>query len=768
MKTILNIAGTELRTLFYSPIAWFLMIVFMVQCGFVYFNMLDSYARGQEMGGMSLEYMQQLTQGIFAGNGGVFWKVMDSLYLYLPLLTMGLISREFNGGTIRLLYSSPVKVKQIVFGKYLAMLVYSLLLVMVLGIFLVAGMFHIKSPDIGMLLSSAFGFFLLLCAYSSIGLFMSSLSTYQVVAAVSTFVMIGALTYIGNLWQQYDFVRDLTYFLSINGRAEKILLGLITTKDLLYFVLIVFIFLSLSILKLNFGRESKSSLYKTLRYTAVIVFALAIGYIGSRPGLVGYLDVTAAKSRTLTPNAQKILAELGEEPLKVTVYNNLLSQYAWYGLPEARNAEMNRWEPYLRFKSNISFNHVNYYDSALDDKYAASIYDGKTLKEAAERFAKNYDMKVADFVTPEAIRKEIDLRPEMNRYVMQLNYKGRNTFLRIFNDQGVFPSETEVSAAFKRLLMAKLPKVTFLTGNLERSIEKMGDREYKTLTNLYSFRYALINQGFDVDTISLETQEIPSDVSTLVIADPKRDLSPATLEKIRRYIDQGRNLIIAGEPGKQSVLNPLLDQLGVQLMPGTLVQPSKEFAPDLVLGGISPAAAAFTKNLAKAAKDSLPVTTPGATGLSYIDKGFTVTPLLSNNPAKSWIKKDKLVVDSADVAFNTASGDQKISVPLVLGLTRKVNGKEQRIVVAGDADFLNNSELGRFNIRVANFHFNTGLFSWLCNGDFPIDTSRPDSKDNRVTISTDQLERYKIFFLWILPGILVAVASILLIRRKRK
>jgi ABC-2 type transport system permease protein len=125
-------------------------------------------------------------------------------------------------------------------------------------------------------------------------------------------------------------------------------------------------------------------------------------------------------------------------------------------------------------------------------------------------------------------------------------------------------------------------------------------------------------------------------------------------------------------------------------------------------------------------------------------------------------------VDSADILFSAANGDVRKSVPTALGLTRKINGKEQRIVVTGDADFMSNVELGRNNIRVANFSFNTALFSWLSYGEFPIDTSRPDAKDKRVNVSVDQVEVFKIIFVWILPGVLLAFATILLIRRKRK
>lgn len=756
--------------MFYSPIAWFLMIVFFVQCALAYTYHLGSNARTQELGGIGLEYMTQLTERIFGAREGLFSSVMEKLYLYIPLLTMGLISREINGGTMKLLYSSPVRVRDIIFGKFLAMMIFSLMLVCIVGIFLVAGEFQIVSADTGMLFTAALGFYLLLCAYSAIGLFMSCLTTYQVVAAVATFIMIGILSYIGRLWQGIDFIRDLTYFLSLTGRTEKMLFGLLTTKDVLYFVIIIYIFLGLSIYKLKSGRESKPALVKIGRYVFILVSALLVGYVSSRPSLVGYWDVTRGKSRTLTTATQKIIKELGDEPIEVTTYVNLLENHYYYGLPESRNYDLARWEPYMRFKSNIDLKYVYYYDSAYLDTWTFKMKEneGKTLKQLADANAKNVDLKLSMFKTPEEIHKIIDLKPEYNRFVMHLKYKDRSTFLRIYDDNMVFPSETETSAAFKRLLAAKLPKIAFLTGDLERNIGKTGNREYKIITTMTTYRYALVNQGFNVDTVSLTTQDIPADISTLVIADPRSALSPETVTKIQSYIDKGGNILIAGEPGKQAILNPLLQKLGVQLMDGAIVQKSKDFSPDLVLPNISAWASTFTKPLAKQYKDSLPVSMSGATGLTYTDtSGFEVKPLLMTN-GESWIKKDKLVVDSADIVFSAANGDVMKSVPTAISLTRKINGKEQRIIVTGDADFISNAELQRFNIKNANFIFNTALFSWLAYNEFPIDTSRPDALDTRVKVTPDQVDVFKIIFVWIMPALLLAVGTVLLIRRKRK
>src|ERR1700722_15219288 len=295
MKTILKIARTELALLFYSPIAWFLLVAFLFQAGLAYTGALENFLIQQDMGGRHLQYLTFLAGKVFAPPYGIWPALVRNLYLYLPLLTMGLISRELNGGTIKLLYSSPIKVREIILGKFLAMMIYNLALVGILAIVVVCGLFNLHSPDIGLLISALIGIYILLCAYAAIGLFMSCLTSYQVVAALSTLVLLAALSYVGTMWQDIDFVRDLTYFLSISGRANHMLQGLITTNDLLYFVVIIFIFLSFSVYKLQGDRESKPAWIKAGRYVLIVVGALAIGYVTSRPGLIGYADLTATR-----------------------------------------------------------------------------------------------------------------------------------------------------------------------------------------------------------------------------------------------------------------------------------------------------------------------------------------------------------------------------------------------------------------------------------------------------------------------------------------
>ncbi len=87
------------------------------------------------------------------------------------------------------------------------------------------GVLNLRAPDYGPLLAALLGFFLLMCALTAIGTFMSSLTQYQIVSAISCFALLFVLNITGSLWQQYDFIRDLAYFVSITGRAEKMLTG---------------------------------------------------------------------------------------------------------------------------------------------------------------------------------------------------------------------------------------------------------------------------------------------------------------------------------------------------------------------------------------------------------------------------------------------------------------------------------------------------------------------------------------------------------------
>ncbi|OOG17953.1 hypothetical protein BWD42_11685 [Sphingobacterium sp. CZ-UAM] len=779
MKLIYKIALNEIRNLFYSPVAWFLGIAFWLLCAFIFTGSLSQMTNFQDISiqnNPAFEgFVQTSLTEIILLRGGLFSGVIGNLYFFLPLLTMGLISRELNNGTIKLLYSSPVKPAHIVLGKYLAIVFYCVCLLGILSIFLVISLLTIVNVDGGIVLSALLSLFLLISTYAAIGIFMSCLSTYQIVSGVATFIVIFALSAVGNLWQQYDFVRELTYFLSISGRTERMLKGLITTSDVLYFLLIIGMFLCFTYFKVKGAMESKKWTKSFAQYIAVVLVVLTLGYASSRPALIGYWDVTRNDVNTIHPNIQSLLHKFDRKsPLKVTLYINLLdNSIARGGLPEQRKQyEMYLWEGFVRFKPDIQFDYVYFYDVMPGDSTLYKQFPKKSLKEIAGLVAKIHRVDPDRFISPEELRKRIDLTPENKRLVMQLEYKGKKTFLRTFDDGLFWPDQMNIAAAFKRLQENNLPKILFTSGNLERSIYKTGEREFNYFTNDITNRAALINMGFDSDTINLDHQHISSDIACLVVADPKTMLSPVKQQKIGEYIEKGGRAVFLGEPGKQQMLNPLLSRLGVQLAAGEIVEVTPNESPDMIKPMITKEGFNLSDQFLLERR-RLAARKPVTQG-SLSMKGMVEVERTAQNDFKPFeiLKTDSLrhayntvsalVVDSVPPVFTPTKGDtRKASYTAMLGLSRKKNGQEQRILVAGDADFLS-------TIRKGAGGFSVAMFSWLDNNRLPIYVVPADPIDILFTISNKTAEIIRFSLVYIVPVLLLLIGVIVLIRRKRK
>ena len=144
MKMIYKIARTELQTLFYSPIAWLILIIFTIQSSIAFTSAIELVVNQQSLGFT----VSDLSMRIFAHpHRGTFILIQQYLYLYIPLLTMGLMSRELSSGSIKLLYSSPVTNTQIILGKYLSMVFYSLVISGMLMIFVLFTGFTVENFD---------------------------------------------------------------------------------------------------------------------------------------------------------------------------------------------------------------------------------------------------------------------------------------------------------------------------------------------------------------------------------------------------------------------------------------------------------------------------------------------------------------------------------------------------------------------------------------------------------------------------------------------
>lgn len=763
MRKIYRIARTELQTLFYSPVAWLIIVIFTFQAATLYMGGFTAGIQTQTFG----RSIDGITFGLFQHPWtGLFTAIQGYLYLYIPLLTMGLMSRELGSGSIKLLYSSPVTNTQIVLGKFLSMMIYGLALMAVLFVFVLFGAITIKDFDFPAVLTGMLGLYLLLCAYAAVGLFMSCLTSYQIVAAVLTLVMLGVLSYMKRLWQDIELVREITYWLSISGRASEFISGLLCSEDVLYFIIVVLLFLTFTIIRLQSCRQKESWIVTLGKYLGTLFVVCFFGYLSSRPALMIYYDSTATKINTLTKNSQEVISKL-RGGLTITSYANLLDvRDLWNVLPMNVKNDQQRFRQYLRFKPEIKMKYVYYYDTLSNPSFEKR-YPGLNTKQLATELIKAYRLDSNLFITPEEIRRKINLHSEGNRFVRLLEREsGEKTFLRVFDDMWHQPSEAEITAAFKRIVM-ELPQVGFLTGHGERDIKKEGDRDYNMFTWEKPFRHSLINQGFEVKEVTLD-EEIPTAVQILVIAEMRRNLSETEKFNLDTYIARGGNLLILTEPKRLEYMNPLLNKFGVNQIQGTLVHPSEGHAPDLLSFSPTKDACELIYPFAEMVNKNKVIVTPGVAGLNYQSvKEYKVTPLFTTD-SLVWNEIETTNFEDDSVTFNPKSGEIRQCYTIALALSRNTAGKEQRIVIWGDADCISNGELNRQHkgIDATNFNIIKGCFFWLSDNEVPIDVRRPEPPDNKIYMDEKGATMWKIIFTWVLPGLLILFYILLWIRRK--
>lgn len=156
----------EFKTYFLSPIGYVFIGIF-----FAMFSLLF--------------YITTVYQGAITFQYVFYYATVYSLIFIIPLLTMRMFAEERKNGTEQLLLTSPRSMANITLGKFFAavlvIVITELLTLIYFGI-----LCYFKTPDIAVVLTSMFGFLLLSMAYISFGMFVSSLTENQIIAAIVT------------------------------------------------------------------------------------------------------------------------------------------------------------------------------------------------------------------------------------------------------------------------------------------------------------------------------------------------------------------------------------------------------------------------------------------------------------------------------------------------------------------------------------------------------------------------------------------------------
>ena len=765
MKTIYKIARSELNSLFSSPIAWLVLVIFTFQVSMVFSERLIWFLRDLALGNPSPGGLTAYF--LLKGFGTpLFSGILSYLYLYFPLLTMGLMSREFNSGAIKLLYSSPITSTQIVLGKYLSMMLYGLIMIAIILVYVIFFMFVIKDFDYAVGITGLIGIYLVMCLYAAVGLFISCLTSYQVVAAIGTFAALTIMQVIGGVFQGIGFLRDMTHWITPNSHGP--IAGLINSGDVLYYLLMPCLFIVLSIMKLQFSRQSKPWYVNAAKYFALVIVFVGAGYITSRRTTVFITDLSRHEQLTLTPKSQEILDRFSGEKLTLTTYVNIFDEHmAEKVLPDKRISDMSAFSMYYRFKPDMEFKYIYYYDYRIPFKVPSENED---LEEDARKQAKVKGIGFDDLLSPEEIHQIWDLSGENNQVVRILeDGEGNWAYLRMFDDLDPYPGEQEISVALKRMKDGPI-KIGALTGHGERALNKAGDREIGGLFTNGSSRGALVNQGFDIRNVQLsEDHGIPDEIQGLLIIDPKEPFSEKELEHIRAYVASGRNLVIATDVNRSDVMDELLSDFGVKASPGVLVQPRKDFIPTNIFSYFTSSGKSISPTFEGWAYQRMPLSMTGAVALNYTEnKNYQVNPFIYTDD-KAWLELETTDFEGEALVCNEKAGEVKQKRPVGLALTREVNGKEQRVMILGDADWMTSGEFGkRRAFGTANMPLTTVMCSWMGYYKYPVYFPRPGQPDNQIDLTYQSKGLIKLVFVVIFPALILLLYFLVWFKRRGK
>lgn len=739
-RIIKRIAKTELAALFFSPIAWLLLVVFAVHIGSDLMDILREIVKIKAMG---RPITFSATAGVVLGAQGIYEVIQDSIYLYIPLLTMNLMSREYASGSDKLLYSSPVSSAEIISGKFLSMLVCSGIFTLILALPAVGVVFMVPHADITLLLSALLSMFLLIMTYCSIGLFMSSLTSYQVVAAVATLSALAFFNFVGTIGQNSPAIREITYWLSIKGRASEMVGGLICSEDVIYFIAVTAFFLILSIIRLDNHKIRRTLPGKLLRYGAAFAGLVLVAFVSSRPALRTFYDATWAKERTLSEESQKVMRQL-DGGMTITTYVNVLDEEFINYTPSQQMRDRDRFKQYTRFKPEIKMKYVYYY-SPIVDTSILNRYPGLSEEQIARELASAKGYRKGPLLKAEDLKDEIDLAGEKYGFVRVIRREsGEEARLRLFDDMLHHPGETEISAAMKKMFVDPV-KIGTVKGHGERSVTRKGDRDYSIFATNRTFRNAMINQGFDMLEVDLSQGGIPEEINILLIADPLSEYSETDLAELDKFIARGGNILALTDVGHEAASGGILSRLGIRSgetvdAEATIPAKGTQEAVDQIGG--------FFKNLIRY-KATAAVNMPGAGSLEVVDTSvFKATPLL--------------VTDSL-------AGPVKV---LAMSLSRKLDSdKEQRAIVLADADCFSNSFLqlaNRQSTTSYNFSMLPASFRWLCYGEFPVSSSRIPRKDTDISLTPTGMPLVRNIYCIAIPLLLAAAGTAVIMRRRRK
>lgn len=542
----------ELASFFSSLMGYLTIIVFLVLTGLMLwvfksdFNILD-YG--------------------FAGMDGLFL-IGPFLYLFLiPAITMRSFAEEKKNGTMELLLTKPLSDLTLVSAKFLAgftLVFISLLPTLVCYFSVVLLGDPVGNIDTGSVIGSYIGLLFLGGAFVAIGLLSSALTNNQIVAFIIA-ALLCAFGYLGfETLYNMDFLGNADLFvksLGMRHHYESISRGVIDSRDVIYFLSVIILFLMITRLVLQSrkwnGWKNRKNILRSnwIEMGAALFIIIFVNVIGHY--LFFRLDMTAEKRYTLSKPTKKMLQGLDDTVLfRVYLEGEFPADFK-----RLQNETKEMLNEFRAYNKNIQYEFVNPNDFDSDEERMVFY------QKLAQKGIQPTQLQVN---TPEGTTTQV-LIPAAD-----VIYKGRETSVMLLQNQK-YVSEAELlnnsiqnleyvlSSAIRGLSRGVKPFVGFLTGHGELHGGVLYDIQMP-LQEYYNLDYVQLDGN--INSLTTRTQNskdspfsFQNKFDLLIIPKPTEPFSDRDLYILDQYVMYGGKILWLVD-----ALNADLDSLATQGM----------------------------------------------------------------------------------------------------------------------------------------------------------------------------------------------------------
>ena len=253
MRNFYLIAKKELDSYFASPVAYVVITIFLIITGYSFYNQFASFSTlsFQAASNPAIAQQQNLLNITETVVRPLFGYISMIMLLMMPLLTMRLFAEEKKSGTIELLLTYPISDIEVILGKFFACFIVFLLMLLLTftypGLLIMLG-----EPEIGPTITGYIGLIFMGAAFISLGIFTSSLTENQIIAATLSFGFLLLFFMMGySVSLMGPTLGNLMNYISMIQHLEGFAKGIVDTTDIIYYILFItlFIFLTLRVLE---------------------------------------------------------------------------------------------------------------------------------------------------------------------------------------------------------------------------------------------------------------------------------------------------------------------------------------------------------------------------------------------------------------------------------------------------------------------------------------------------------------------------------------